>query len=235
MSDNQAPKVTSLPAGSTESPLVIDLPDGQKLVVGNIPNGTVIEVATWRGTGRPDSRTNRMMLGVSSAEVAITKEEDEKREAERLSQDPAQSKKSKYLGILNFPKRFIFWLIKKEPNPPANVVKRESLDSVSQSSPRSNSKVKPLKKPSFLNRLSKSVNSARKQKVNQEYKLEGEALSQENSKWLDSLLGNADSKPATDHSSMVNPPKKVLKSKRPATGSKNRSSSKKKSTKRKKR
>jgi hypothetical protein len=31
-------------------------------------HGTVIEVATWRGTGRPDSRTNRLMLGMSSSE-----------------------------------------------------------------------------------------------------------------------------------------------------------------------
>lgn len=48
------------------SPLVIDLPDGQKLVISNLDPGTVIEVATWRGTGRPDSRTNRLMLGVSA-------------------------------------------------------------------------------------------------------------------------------------------------------------------------
>jgi hypothetical protein len=50
------------------APLVIDLPDGQKLVIGNLDPGTVIEVATWRGTGRPDSRTNRLMLGVSAPE-----------------------------------------------------------------------------------------------------------------------------------------------------------------------
>jgi len=46
-------------------PLLLDLPDGQQLVVGKLPDGIVIEIATWRGTGRPDSRTNRMMLGVS--------------------------------------------------------------------------------------------------------------------------------------------------------------------------
>ena len=51
-----------------DSPLVIDLPDGQKLVVGNLAAGSVIEVATWRGTGRPDSRTSRLMLGMSSAQ-----------------------------------------------------------------------------------------------------------------------------------------------------------------------
>ena len=41
------------PITETQPPLVIDLPDGQKLVVGNLAAGSVIEVATWRGTGRP--------------------------------------------------------------------------------------------------------------------------------------------------------------------------------------
>lgn len=47
--------------------MVIDLPDGQKIVLGKLSPGSVIEVATWRGTGRPDSRTNRFMLGVSDS------------------------------------------------------------------------------------------------------------------------------------------------------------------------
>jgi len=54
------------PITETQPPLVIDLPEGQKMVVGKLDPDTVIEVATWRGTGRPDSRTNRLMLGVSS-------------------------------------------------------------------------------------------------------------------------------------------------------------------------
>lgn len=66
----QAPEVSSLPIKQDEGPLVIDLPDGQKLVVGHLANGSVIEVATWRGTGRPDSRTSRLMLGMSSAASA---------------------------------------------------------------------------------------------------------------------------------------------------------------------
>ncbi len=32
-------------------------------------SGSVIEVATWRGVGRPDSRTSRLMLGVGSGNV----------------------------------------------------------------------------------------------------------------------------------------------------------------------
>ena len=56
-----------LPATISDNPpLVIDLPDGQKLVIGELKPGIVIEVATWRGTGRPDSRTTRIMLGMSS-------------------------------------------------------------------------------------------------------------------------------------------------------------------------
>jgi hypothetical protein len=62
------PEMTALPMTGGDSPLVIDLPDGQKLVVGNLAAGSVIEVATWRGTGRPDSRTSRLMLGMSSAQ-----------------------------------------------------------------------------------------------------------------------------------------------------------------------
>ena len=57
-----------LAAAHENPPLVVDLSEGQKLVVGNLDPGTVIEVATWRGTGRPDSRTNRLMLGVSTNE-----------------------------------------------------------------------------------------------------------------------------------------------------------------------
>jgi hypothetical protein len=66
--ESSGPVVTSLPLPSSDSVLVIDLPDGQKLLVGKMPNGSVIEVATWRGTGRPDSRTNRLMLGMNSEE-----------------------------------------------------------------------------------------------------------------------------------------------------------------------
>ena len=63
------PIVSRVPLPISDSALVIDLPDGQKLVIGKMGQGTVIEVATWRGVGRPDSRTNRMMFGMSSAEI----------------------------------------------------------------------------------------------------------------------------------------------------------------------
>lgn len=67
---SQAPVISDLPIKTSETPLVIDLPDGQKLVVGKLTTGSVIEVATWRGTGRPDSRTSRLMLGMSDASAS---------------------------------------------------------------------------------------------------------------------------------------------------------------------
>jgi hypothetical protein len=67
--ETSAPKVSKLPLPVSDSPLVIDLPDGQKIVVGKMSTGSVIEVATWRGVGRPDSRTSRLMLGVGTGNV----------------------------------------------------------------------------------------------------------------------------------------------------------------------
>jgi hypothetical protein len=73
-----------------DAPLVVDLPDGQKLMVGQLPPGTVVEIATWRGTSRPDSRTTRLLLGVSSvandeqeAEVKVVPVEKVSRRARR--------------------------------------------------------------------------------------------------------------------------------------------------------
>ncbi len=87
----EAPVVTTLPLPNSDNAMVIDLPDGQKLVVGKMETGTVIEVATWRGTGRPDSRTTRLMLGVSSQEKV----------SEGSAQPTAPQKSSKFSAIDN--------------------------------------------------------------------------------------------------------------------------------------
>ena len=76
-SEKSSPKVSKLPLPISDSPLVIDLPDGQKIVVGKMTQGSVIEVATWRGVGRPDSRTSRLMLGMGSGNVNDDSEGDQ--------------------------------------------------------------------------------------------------------------------------------------------------------------
>ena len=97
-----APIVSPIPISATDSPLVIDLPDGQKLVVGQMPTGTVIEVATWRGTGRPDSRTSRLMLGMSSPEEAAKTSNSEEINSERPQINSKRIKvPTGFSGILN--------------------------------------------------------------------------------------------------------------------------------------
>jgi hypothetical protein len=95
--ESTAPEVSSLPIKQDESPLVIDLPDGQKLVVGHLANGSVIEVATWRGTGRPDSRTSRLMLGMSSQSAAAEQAKPEDATQSEAKKSPVTT----VLEILN--------------------------------------------------------------------------------------------------------------------------------------
>lgn len=75
---------------------MIDLPDGQKIVVGKMTQGSVIEVATWRGVGRPDSRTSRLMLGMGSGNV---NEENSDQASASQGSASAPAKPSKPAGI----------------------------------------------------------------------------------------------------------------------------------------
>lgn len=45
--------------------LTIDLPHNQKLTIGSLKPNTIVEIATWRGTGAPDENSVRMLLGAS--------------------------------------------------------------------------------------------------------------------------------------------------------------------------
>ncbi len=100
-----APEVSTLPIKQDESPLVIDLPDGQKLVVGHMANGSVIEVATWRGTGRPDSRTSRLMLGMSSTTTAQTDASQTESAKSNSKPDALAVAKATALKVLSLVKR----------------------------------------------------------------------------------------------------------------------------------
>jgi thioredoxin-like negative regulator of GroEL len=97
--DTGAPKVTSLPLPISDTPLVIDLPDGQKIVIGKMQPGSVIEVATWRGTGRPDSRTNRLMMGMNNGESANPATDVEKKtEATNVNQPADWKSKATFIA-----------------------------------------------------------------------------------------------------------------------------------------
>jgi len=104
------PIVSRVPLPISDSALVIDLPDGQKLVIGKMGQGTVIEVATWRGVGRPDSRTNRMMFGMSSAE--IEEEAGSVQDASALASTAGAA-----LRIVGYPLAILKWLFNIQSKP----------------------------------------------------------------------------------------------------------------------
>ena len=70
----RAPVITAATSGirtqSHEELLLIDLPEGPKLVMHALPANSVIEIASWRGIGNPDSRTSRILIGTAVPELA---------------------------------------------------------------------------------------------------------------------------------------------------------------------
>jgi hypothetical protein len=55
----------------------VELPEGHQLVLGELAPGTVVEVATWQGTGRPDETTNRFLLSASGPGLQRRQRRDE--------------------------------------------------------------------------------------------------------------------------------------------------------------
>lgn len=45
--------------------LTVDLPHNQKLTIGSLKPNTIVEIATWKGTGVPDENSVRMLIGAS--------------------------------------------------------------------------------------------------------------------------------------------------------------------------
>lgn len=60
--------------GKSESPseIEITLPEGQKLTIRSLDPGSVVEVASWRGTGKPDETAIRMLFGASGPDAENT-------------------------------------------------------------------------------------------------------------------------------------------------------------------
>lgn len=106
----EQPKISKLPLPISDSPLVIDLPDGQKIVIGKMTQGSVIEVATWRGVGRPDSRTSRLMLGVGNGNV-----NEEQGSANGQASTPAKTVKPKDWRIVLYYLAIAINSVKKLP------------------------------------------------------------------------------------------------------------------------
>lgn len=51
-----------LPVAPNPYAASVELPEGHQLIIGDLPPGTILEVATWEGVGRPDETTKRFLL-----------------------------------------------------------------------------------------------------------------------------------------------------------------------------
>jgi hypothetical protein len=59
-------KKTITNSSDVKSPeMTVDLPYGQKLTFANLKPNTIVEIATWIGTGPPNDSSVRMLIGAS--------------------------------------------------------------------------------------------------------------------------------------------------------------------------
>ena len=181
-------KVSKLPLPLSDQPLVIDLPDGQKLVIGKMTQGSVIEVATWRGTGRPDSRTSRLMLGMSVND----------------SNEPVSSQTAGYAQVPSAP---------QEKLPPVQMVVVKVL-AIVKATPVIAQKVLKNVTPatkSLINKFGKSTASKRRPdapKQIEDVRPHPVSEDAEIEAWLNKLTEKAAKKTARDMAAASNPKKK---------------------------
>lgn len=55
-------------ARDSEEGMEIALPEGQRITIGALPPGTIIEVISWQGTGSPGPKASRLLLGTARAD-----------------------------------------------------------------------------------------------------------------------------------------------------------------------
>ena len=170
----------AVPPITPDQPLIIDLPDGQKLVVGNMVEGSVIEVATWRGTGRPDSRTSRLMLGMSPGSLSPTVVQTDSGEKAKLT--PKDRIAALLKSLQAFPKNLFIKKeegAKKEKKEEKNFFKKPEGDKPDKSLSLKGGEAKS-KKAFFMDFLVRSSHEQAKQEQSKQDELEID-------KWLDSM------------------------------------------------
>jgi len=93
----------------------VELPEGHQLIIGELPAGTVVEVATWQGVGRPDDTTNRFLLTADGPglqprrrdEIEASEELKTAPVAQPIKAEPEVVKKAKdeaFLGVTTLEK-----------------------------------------------------------------------------------------------------------------------------------
>ena len=70
-SENTKPTPPAVLDDSENFAAQISLPEGHKITIGELDPGTLVEIATWHGTGRPDESANRFLL--SAEGIGLTR------------------------------------------------------------------------------------------------------------------------------------------------------------------
>lgn len=64
--ENSLPEIVQAPVvGTQSSEMIVDLPQGQKFTLRGMSPGTIIEIASWSGSGSPDEAAIRMLFGAT--------------------------------------------------------------------------------------------------------------------------------------------------------------------------
>ena len=216
----QAPaKVSQLPLPISDSPLVIDLPDGQKLVIGKMAEGSVIEVATWRGTGRPDSRTSRLMLGMSPGNLS-----DDAKETTGYAAGQREKKPEGFAKYLDIAKNFFKTILKLIMKLPVGKLKDIKLGKINlpKRGPKQPKQVAPSSSVSTTSSSSESKSSLFSTVTSvssKESKADSKADSNEDvDDWLAQIIKKAESNSKSEAKSKatVNTPAKPVAPKKKA-------------------
>jgi hypothetical protein len=78
-----------------EGGLEIELPQGQRVTIGALPPGTVLEIISWQGTGAPGREASRLILGAvtvgAGSDGASGSEETDAATTEGVAPDEARA------------------------------------------------------------------------------------------------------------------------------------------------
>ena len=75
-SDEDKPKPAAILNNSDQFAAQIALPEGHQITIGELDPGTLVEIATWHGTGRPDESANRFLL--SAEGIGLTRRQSDR-------------------------------------------------------------------------------------------------------------------------------------------------------------
>ena len=181
--------------------------------------GSVIEVATWRGTGRPDSRTSRLMLGMSPGNLS-----DDAKETTGYAGGQREKKPEGFAKYLDIAKNFFKTILKLIMKLPVGKLKDIKLGKINlpKRGPKQPKQVAPSSSVSTTSSSSESKSSLFSTVTSvssKDSKADSKAGSNEDvDDWLAQIIKKAESNSKSEAKSKatVNTPTKLVTPKKKA-------------------